>query len=82
MSWRSEQNPKFSVLDGDDYIIAECSREDHARLMAAAPELLAELKTAAIITPHNRFNARSLCDPLCACCRFDAAIAKAEGRDA
>ena len=80
--WTAEQDPNSIMSDewcigaqGQIDMVAVCSERD-ARLIAAAPDLLAALKTVVANAP----------DPYCAITRYidaqcRAAIAKAEGKE-
>jgi len=72
MTWRSEGGLRYRILDDDNVIIAEVDTEEHARLIAAAPELLEALKEILARSGFNQGEWRAA----------RAAIAKAEGRDA
>lgn len=73
--WRVDDHPKREhprVTDARGKFVADCDTEADARLVAAAPELLAALQAVAEQTRHPDYDW-----PVCLSREVSAAIAKA-----
>lgn len=86
--WRVDDHPRREyprVTDARGRFIADCDTDADAHLIAAAPELLQELKHAAELLVSLSTECRTACldgelvDTLAAAERFDNLIAKATG---